>query len=178
MIDIIYAILIITAIVKGYQKGLIVGLFSILALIVGLAAALKLSAVVAVRLQDNLSVSSKWLPFISFALVFLLVVMLVQLGARLIQKSFEMVMLGWINRLGGILLYMAMYTVVYSVFLFYAEKTKIFEPASFQASTIYPFVQPLGPKIINGFGQLVPIFKDTFAQLEQFFESVSDKIEH
>jgi membrane protein required for colicin V production len=75
-------------------------------------------------------------------------------------------------------LYIAMFTVVYSVFLFYAEKTKMFTPASFQASTTYPIIQPLGPKIINGFARMMPIFKDTFAQLEQFFDSVSDKIEH
>ncbi len=59
MIDIIFAILIIIAIVKGYRKGFIIALFSIIGIIVGLAAALKLSAVVAVRLQHNVTLSSK-----------------------------------------------------------------------------------------------------------------------
>ena len=99
MIDIVFAVLIVIAIVKGYQKGLIIALFSIIAFIVGIAAAVKLSAAVAVYLQDNLSVSAKWLPIISFAVVFLAVVILVRLVEKLFEKTFQMVMLGWINRI-------------------------------------------------------------------------------
>ena len=177
MIDLIFAILMIIAIIKGYQKGLIIALFSIIAFIVGLAAALKLSAAVAVRLQHNVSVSSKWLPVISFVLVFILVVFLIHLGGKLIEKTFEMALLGWANRLGGVLLYIVLYTIIFSVFLFYADKIKIFEKPAIRSSQVYPIVAPLGPKVIDGFGKLIPMFKDTFAQLESFFETVSNKIQ-
>ena len=177
MIDIIFFILIVIAIVKGYQKGFIIALFSIIALIAGLAAALKLSAAMAVYLQHNVAVPSKWLPVISFALVFLLVVFLVHLGARLIEKTVEMVLLGWANRLGGIVLYVILYTIIFSVVIFYADKIKIFGRSAIESSWIYPVVQPIGPKVIDGIGYLVPIFKDTFKQLESFFAGVSNKIE-
>ena len=177
MIDIIFFILIVIAIVKGYQKGFIIALFSIIALIAGLAAALKLSAAMAVYLQHNVAVPSKWLPVISFALVFLLVVFLVHLGARLIEKTVEMVLLGWANRLGGIVLYMLLYTIIFSVVIFYADKIKIFDRSAIENSRVYPVVQPIGPKVIDGIGHLVPIFKDTFKQLESFFAGVSNKIE-
>src|SRR3954469_22606897 len=124
MIDIIFAILMILAVIKGFRKGLIIALFSIIGFIVGLAAALKLSAAVAVRLQHHIALSSKWLPTISFALVFLLVVFLIHLGGKLIEKTFQMVMLVWANGLGGVLLYMILYTLIFSVFLFYADKIK------------------------------------------------------
>lgn len=176
MIDIIFAILIILAIIKGYQKGLIVALFSIIAFIAGLAAALKLSAEVAMYLQRNGNITSKWLPVISFVLVFLLVAFLVHLGGKLIEKTFEMVLLGWANRLGGILLYAALNTIIFSVFLFYAGKMKLFEKNTMEASQTYPIVQPLGPKVIDGLGKAVPMFKGTFTQLEVFFASVSNKI--
>lgn len=178
MIDIIFAILIIVAIVKGYQKGFIIALFSIIAIIAGLAAALKLSATLAVYLQNNLSVSGKWLPIISFVLVFLIVVFLVHLGGRLIEKTFEIAMLGWINRIAGILLYVVLYTIIFSIFLFYADKVPVFEKTTIEASQSYPYVQPLGPKVINGLGRVIPLFKDMFLQLESFFESVANKINH
>jgi len=167
----------ILAIIKGYQKGLIIALFSIIALIVGLAAALKLSAVVAMYLQQNTTFSSKWLPVISFALVFFLIVFLVHLGGKLIEKTFEMAFMGWLNRIGGILLYAVLYTIIYSVCLFYADKISVFEKATIESSVIYPKVQPIAPKVINGIGNLVPLFKDTFTQLEDFFASVSNKIQ-
>ena len=47
IIDIAFAIVMILAIFKGFSKGFIVGIFSLLAFIIGLAAALKLSVVVA-----------------------------------------------------------------------------------------------------------------------------------
>jgi len=177
MIDIIFIVLILVAVVKGYQKGLIIALFSIIALIVGLAAALKLSAVVAVYLQQNVSLSTKWLPVISFALVFFLAVFLVHLGGKLIEKTFEMALLGWLNRLGGVLLYVVLYTILFSVFLFYAERIPVFEKATIEASKTYPIVKPLAPGVINGVSKLIPLFKDSFSQLESFFASASNKIQ-
>jgi membrane protein required for colicin V production len=178
VIDIIFIILILIALYKGYNKGLIVALFSIIAFIVGLAAALKLSAVVATYLQNSVSISAKWLPFISFALVFLAVVLLVNIGAKLIEKSFEMALLGWVNRIGGIFLYIILYLMIFSIFLFYAEKIHLFNEATIQSSITFPFVKPWGPKIIDGFGKIIPVFKDMFTQLGDYFESLSTKILH
>ena len=178
MIDIIFAILILIAIFKGYRKGLIIALFSIAAFIVGIAAALKLSAAVATYLQNSINVSAKWLPFISFMLVFLVVAFLVNLGAKLIEKSFEMALLGWVNRIGGILLFVILYMIIFSVFLFYAEKIHLLGEATIRSSVTFPYIKPWGPKVIDGFGKIIPVFKDMFIQLETYFESLSTKIRH
>ena len=178
MIDIIFAILILIAIFKGYRKGLIIALFSIVAFIVGIAAALKLSAAVAGYLHNSINISAKWLPFISFMLVFLAVAFLVHLGAKLIEKSFEMALLGCVNRIGGILLFIILYMIIFSVFLFYAEKIHLFDEATIQSSRSFPFVKPWGPKVIDSFAKIIPVFKDMFTQLETYFESLSTKIPH
>jgi len=173
LIDIIFAIIIVIACWKGFQKGLIVAVFSILAFIIGIAAALKLSSIVAGWLKNSMSISAKWLPFISFLVVFIVVVILVRLGAKLIQKTFETVMLGWANRLGGIVFYAILYIIIFSVFLFYAQQIQLLKPDTIAASQTYSFIQPWGPKVIDGFGKVIPIFKDMFADLETFFGSVA-----
>jgi membrane protein required for colicin V production len=178
MIDIIYAILIIIAIFKGLRRGFIVAVFSIIGFIIGLAAALKLSALVAVYLQKNIVIAGKWLPFISFALVFIAVVILVNWGGKLVEKTFEMAFLGWINRIGGALVYVLLYSIIFSIFLFYAEKITLFNKESIQQSITYNFLRPWAPAIIGGFGYFIPWFKDSFNQLESFFEGVADKIKH
>src|SRR5437762_11559934 len=119
LIDIVFIILVIIAIFKGYTKGFIVAVFSLLAIVVGLAAAIKLSVVTAGLLKNAIHVAAKWLPVIAFAVVFIIVVLLVRLGAMAIQKATELVMLGWVNKLAGSILYMALYTVIFSVLLFY-----------------------------------------------------------
>jgi membrane protein required for colicin V production len=178
LIDFAFAALLILAIIKGYQKGLILAVFSIIAFIVGLAAALKLSTVVAAYLKDSISVSAKWLPFIAFALVFLVVVLLVRLGAKFIEKSFQAIMLGWANRIGGILLYSALYLIILSVFIFYAEKLQLIQPATIQSSATYKFIQPWGPKLMDNIGSIIPVFKDMFTELGDFFNALSNKMAH
>ncbi|RYF89068.1 MAG: CvpA family protein [Chitinophagaceae bacterium] len=174
-IDIIFVILLLMAIFKGYSKGLIVALFSIIGFIAGLAAALKLSAYVSERLSTGLNTTGKWLPFVSFLLVFLVVVILVTLGARLLQKSIELIMLGWANRLGGILLYILLYSIFLSIFLFYAVQLHILSDASVAASVTYPYLKPIGPVVIDGLGSVIPIFKNMFAQLQEFFGQLPQK---
>ena len=178
LIDFIFAALIILAIIKGYQKGLILAVFSIIAFIVGLAAALKLSTIVAAYLKESVNVSAKWLPFIAFAVVFFAVVLLVRLGAKLIEKTFQAVLLGWVNRIGGILLYTALYLIILSIFVFYAEKMQLLQAATIQSSVTYKFIQPWGPKLMDNIGSLMPLFKDMFTQLGDFFSSLSNKIPH
>ena len=76
-IDIIGLILLVWATFKGLRNGFVVAVFSFLAFIIGLAAALKLSAVAAEYLGSNISIGERWLPFIAFALVFFVVVLFI-----------------------------------------------------------------------------------------------------
>jgi membrane protein required for colicin V production len=165
----------ILALFKGLRKGFVLGIFSLLAFIIGLAAALKLSAIVAGYLQTNVVASSKWLPAISFFLVFIVVILLVGLGARLIKKTIDLAMLGWLDRLGGMVLYIIIYTIIFSIILFFAEKLLVLKPEVIADSVVYKYVMPWGPKVINNLGNIIPIFKDIFVQLESFFESIAKK---
>lgn len=176
-LDLLLVIILILAVIKGYRRGLIVGIFSFVAVIIGLAAAIKLSTVAADYIGQAIKVSDKWLPVISFAVVFIVVVLLIRLGANMIQKTVEISMLGWVNRLGGILLYVAIYVIVYSVILFYAEQINLLQEETIQKSVTYSYIQPLGPKVINGFASVIPVFKDMFADLQSFFGNVAQKVE-
>ncbi|HET9747228.1 MAG TPA: CvpA family protein [Chitinophagaceae bacterium] len=176
IIDIIVAIILILAVIKGYRQGLIVALFSVIAFIIGLAAALKLSAVVADHLGQAVKVSDKWLPIISFAVVFLVVVLLVRLGARFIQKTVELVMLGWLNRVGGILLYAGLYIFIFSILLFYADQIGFIKPETKTGSVTYSYIQPWAPKLMEGLGKIIPVFRGMFEDLEDFFDSVSKRV--
>jgi len=175
-IDTTLTILLILAVFKGYRNGFVVAVFSFLAIIIGLAAAMKLSAMVAGWLKETTSVNAAWLPFVSFALIMIGVVLLVRIGARLIQSAMELVLLGWINKLCGIVLYAALYTTVFSVFLFYAEKIHLIKSESLSASRSYAFIKPWGPKAIEIFGRIIPVFKGMFEELSHFFDRIPQQI--
>jgi Uncharacterized membrane protein, required for colicin V production len=174
-LDIVLVILLVLAIIKGFQRGLIVGVFSLVAIIVGLAAALKLSVVAARYIGEAVNISNAWLPIVSFAIVFILVVLLVRLGAGMLQRSVEWTMLGWVNRLGGIILYVCLFVLVYSVILFYASQVNLINEESARHSMSYQYIQPLGPAVIDGFGSIIPLFRDMFADLQEFFDGIAHR---
>lgn len=176
LLDIVFAVVLVLAIIKGCQRGLVVGLFSLVSVIIGLAAAVKLSAAVAGYIGEAVKVSEEWLPVIAFAAVFIVVVILIRLGANAIEKAVEVVMLGWLNKLAGILLYVIIYTLVFSVLIFYAEQIKLIQPATIEKSVTYSYIQPWGPKVIDGLGSLIPFFKNMFDELSTFFSGVADNI--
>ena len=176
IIDVIFIILMILAVIKGYQRGLIVAIFSLVAFIIGLAAAMKLSTAVAGYIGQAVKISDRWLPVISFVLVLILVALLVRWGANLLQKTVEIAMLGWVNRIGGIIFYVALFITAFSVVLFYALQIKVLKPETITASETWSFIQPWGPRAINSFAVIIPFFKDMFGQLESFFGNISDKI--
>src|SRR5687768_16583203 len=114
-LDIIVLILLVLALFKGWSNGFIVGIFSLLAFIIGLAAAMKLSSFAATYINENFNVSEQWLPIIAFLAVFLVVVILARLGAKAIESVVEIAQLGWANKLGGIFLYIFIYLFIISI---------------------------------------------------------------
>ena len=176
MIDVAFFIVMIIAVFKGFSKGIVVGVFSLIAFIIGLAAALKLSALVARHLQDASGITARWMPLVAFSLVFIVVVILVNLGARIIKKTVSLAMLGWLDRLAGIFLYVIIYTIIFSVLLFFAAKAAFLKPETIRGSKVYDFVAPWGPAVIDHLGKIIPVFKDLFTQLQSFFQNLGDKL--
>lgn len=175
IIDIIAIILLVMGIFKGLKKGFVLAVFSLLAFIIGLTAAIKLSSVVADYLGENVNISQRWLPVLAFALVFIAVVFLVRLGAKAIEGVLRVAMLGWLNKIGGAILYVILYLFIFSVLLFYLEELHIIKPETIRSSNTYSYIKPLAPTIMDSLGSVIPFFKDMFAELEDFFDNLSKK---
>jgi membrane protein required for colicin V production len=175
MIDIVFLVLMVMAIFKGFTRGLIVAIFSLVSFAVGIIAALKLSAVVANYLKTHISIGNQWMPILSFAVVFIIVVLLVRLGARIVEKTIQVAMLGWVNKLGGVALYILLYTIFFSVGLFYINKIGLIKPDTIADSKTYNFIAPWAPWVIDGFGTVLPVVKNMFGDLESFFDKMAQK---
>ena len=173
IIDIIFFILLAIAVIKGISRGFIVAVFSFLAIIIGVVAAMKLSYIVAERLQHTFNTGKQWLPFLSFLIVLICVIFLVRLIAGVIQRAVNIAMLGWLNKLGGIVLFILLYISVYSVILFYLTKMNVIKAETITASRLYEFIEPFGYKIVDITGNIIPVFKNLFQQLSDFFGRIA-----
>ena len=175
LIDIIFLVLVLVAVSRGLRRGLIVAIFSVAACIIGLAAAIKLSAVVANHLKENVHIHTKWLPILAFVLVFVGVVLIVRWIANLLEEAIDIVFLEWLNKLGGMVLYVVLFISVYSIFLFYGTSAHIISRHAIASSVVYHWIEPWGPAIVNEIGKIIPVFKNMFADLEDFFAQVAQK---
>ena len=173
IIDIIFLILLVLAIIKGISRGFIVAIFSFFAIIIGVAAAMKLSYIVANWLQHSFNTGQKWLPVLSFLIVLIGVIFLVRWVANLIQAAVKIAMLGWLNKLGGIILYLFIYLFIYSILLFYLTNMNFIKPETIAASKTYSLIEPFGEKAIDIVGKIIPVFKDIFQQLSDFFGNIA-----
>lgn len=176
VIDLTFLMLMIFAIFKGISKGFIVAVFSLLAFIIGLAAALKLSATVAAHLHEKWSINVYWLPVLSFAIVFIGVALVISWAAALVKKAVSLVLLGWADALAGVLLFAVMYSMIFSVILFFANRIHLITLEIRTASKTYAFIEPFGPKVMSVVGKALPFFNHMFADLTRFFEGISHKV--
>jgi membrane protein required for colicin V production len=168
-IDVLFLLFMVLAVFRGVRHGFIISVGSAIAILIGLAAAIRLSASVAGGVSTSAHHSNRWLPILAFLLIFLGVVILIRLGARLAEKAMDLAMMGWLNKLAGVLLYAAIYTIILSVVLFYVVQLHLIGPGTLSASVTYPFIRPWGRVVIDEFGKFVPWFKGMFIRLEDFF---------
>lgn len=176
IIDIVVILLALFATIRGLRMGLIVGICSYLALIVGLAAGIKLSAVVANLIGTEANITGKWMPFVCFLIIFALVALLVRLLSSWVQKLSEKLSLGIVNRIGGVLFFVLIYLSAIAILLFYVNQLQLLPQRQVEKSVTFPYIKLLGTYAVDALGNIIPTFKNMFKELELFFETASQKI--
>ena len=86
---------------RGFKKGFIIELFTLLALLVGIYAGIHFSDFMSDILKDNLGLKTKYLPAIAFTITFLAVGAMVFFGGKMLEKMIKVVALGPINKAAG-----------------------------------------------------------------------------
>ncbi|HMO33988.1 MAG TPA: CvpA family protein [Lacibacter sp.] len=175
LIDLLTASALVLALVKGLRTGLIMAVFSLVAWVIGMLAALRFSTLVAGWLGSTVNLDARWLPALAFLLVFLAVVLLVRLLARMVEGVVELAWLGWFNKLAGVLLYAALYLCLLSFLLFYARQLGLLTPVATAGSLTAKWVEPLGPGLLNTIGTFLPPVKTWLQELEHFFDAAAPK---
>lgn len=89
------------SVIRGFIKGFIIEIASIVALVAGIWGAIRFSGFVGARLVDYFDLSTQYLGLIAFVLTFALIVMAVYLIANLLDKLLKAVALGLPLRILG-----------------------------------------------------------------------------
>jgi membrane protein required for colicin V production len=175
-LDLIGITLIIVFFIRGYMKGFVIAAFSVLAILLGIICALKLSHTLAAWLLEKGIITSGWGQLISYIILFIGVVLLVRLVAKALEATLKLVLLGFVNKLTGGILYAFLGAVVWSTLLWICNQMHIIAPETIAASKTYTWFTPLAPWFFEQVGRRWPFAKNIFGDLQHFFNSVNQKL--
>lgn len=167
IIDILLGLVVVAAFYNGYLKGIIYSLLSFIAIILGFVIAMNFSSVAAVWLYKNFNVPSVIMPALSFILVLLAVIVAIKLVAYLTEKVLKAIMLNFVNKFAGGVVWSVIAILLFSMLLFFVDQTGILTASLKESSATYPHIVSLGPKGLSLFEAIIPYFKESFELLNK-----------
>lgn len=114
-IDVFITVVLIWFGYKGFSKGLVIELVSLVALGLGVYGGLKFSDTAANYITGN--IETKYIPIVSFTITFVVIVVFVFVMGKLIEKIVNMVALKLANKIAGALFGMLKMTLIISVLI-------------------------------------------------------------
>jgi membrane protein required for colicin V production len=146
LLDFIILIPIVWLCIRGFQKGLILELASLIGIILGIIAAYYFAGYAQDFIKDHFSFKEHTSRIIAYIAIFLIVMLVVYLIGKMVEGVIDVIALGWLNKLLGALIGLAKGIVVVCVMLYIFEKTdpgqKLITPAVKEKSMFYqPMIQ-------------------------------------
>ena len=140
---------------RGFTKGLIVELASLVALIAGVYGAMHFSSFTFEYLSEYVEIETAYLQLASYGLTFLLIVLVITLTGKILTMLVKMVALGIVNRMMGAIFGGLKALLILSVLLMFFDRLNnqfgivkievldasvLYSPILTQTQNIYPNV--------------------------------------
>jgi membrane protein required for colicin V production len=151
-------------------------IFVFISYFVSLALALHFSGTVEGYLRTHAETDSKWYPLLSFVLVLLAAIVAVRLLGKIIEKSAEVLLLGFLNRLLGMLFFAMIYLTFYAVTLVYLERYDIITPSTPADSKSLGYLLKYGNWVVEMFSEWLPAIKNLFNDTKDLIQQKSTAI--
>ncbi len=163
--DIVILLILVLAGFLGYKQGFLMELFFLCSLVLGVFVGFKLMAVGVDYLHKEFNADNTFLPYLSFLIIFILVVVLVVWVGRRIKNSVDKTFLGKIDAIAGAALSMLKYAFCISVLIWLMSSFHYSLPASWVAgSWLYPKIEVFAMEFSGFFGSFLPFFQEIFKQ--------------
>ncbi len=152
LIDLIITAIIVLSAIYGAFKGFIAQLTSIVSLLLGVWCAFKFSTILAEEMGELFSMGESAVYIISFIIILVIVIFLANIIGRGIEKIIQFALLGWLNRLLGILFTTAKFLILLSLVVYLinymnSNITTVIPQEYLNESRFYPALTELSQNI-------------------------------
>lgn len=156
----------------GFKKGLLLEIVGVLAFILAIIGGFKLMETGMVYLSEYFEDFGQLLPFISFLIIFLAIILLINMLGKLLKKMIDMTLLGGFDKFGGAILGLVKWAIGVSILLWLVNNFGIELPGQEEELVLYPFLTELGPKLIASLDVVLPFAQDMLESIKALLSPV------
>ncbi len=153
-LDLLLAIPLAYAAWKGFRKGFVIEVFTLLAFFVGIYAGIHFSDFTSNMIKEKMDVKSAYLPTISFTITFLIVGAIVFFAGKAIEQVVKITALSPMNKMGGLvfgtLKMLLIVSVLLSIVESYSEKNDLIAEETREGSMLYKPVKAVSLYTVPG----------------------------
>jgi membrane protein required for colicin V production len=152
VLDIVIVLILLFGAYRGFKKGFVYTVALSIAFVLGTIGSFELAGKCAAYLTKTFDIHSAWLPFCSCILVFAVIILLVILLARVLEKFLKTAALGWLNKLAGTLLgifKMAFFiSVIFWLLQLVEQKVPLLTESRKSKSFLYKPIAVIAPAVL------------------------------
>ncbi|GAB5524291.1 MAG: hypothetical protein Roseis2KO_21630 [Roseivirga sp.] len=171
-LDIILLVPLIFGAVMGFRKGLLLEIVGILAFVLGIVGGFKLMELGMTYLDDYFEDFDHLLPFISFLVIFLAILLLVNLVGKAVKKVMDMTLLGGVDKFAGAIVGLAKWAIGLSLVLWLTQNFGIVLPGQDEDLVLYPYLAELGPNLIKSMSVVLPFAEEMIESIKELISPV------
>jgi membrane protein required for colicin V production len=160
LIDGIIAICLLLALFRGYSKGVIMAVLSLVGVLLASILSLKLGHTVSQYLSTAGITKSQYALPLSFILIFIAVILVTRLLIKALEGVIKIAMLGWLNKLGGAALYICLNAFVVSLLLWLCNTVGLVTEAGVADTILAKPLLAIAPALMNFISTIAPFLKD------------------
>jgi membrane protein required for colicin V production len=174
-LDLIIAVLILWGILRGFKRGLIIELCTLMALVLGIYGAATFGDMGSAYLQSEFNTDKRLSLVLAFAVLFVIIVVAVFIFGKILEGLIKMVALGLVNKIFGALFGALKFALILSGILFVLEGfelTATMIPSDWKSSSYF-----YGP-ISSLATELYPVLKDAswLDSIKEGVEELKEKV--
>ncbi|OZI05298.1 colicin V production protein [Siphonobacter sp. BAB-5385] len=144
----------------GFRRGVLVEIIAVIAFVVSLILGFKLlnEAIAFVAPYVGETVGRKFLPYIGFSSIFVLVIFTINRFGWLLRRSLRYTIFGSFDSMAGAVVGLFTYAFGISVFLWLLQALGMGFPNREQmtGSYVYPVIRPFAPKVLDKVSDAIP----------------------
>ena len=177
VIEIVLFIFVAYGFYLGFSKGIIKTVFTVLAYILGLMAAFKFAPVMTNFLESSFNTNNPLMFIAGFLLSFVLTMILIRMLARGLEGVLQTAKINIINQLLGGALLAGFMILVYSMLLWFGDKSNIIDEETKYESIAYPYLEQYPDMVWEAGKALQPVFDDFWKASAEFMDKINGSVE-